>query len=146
MGIAKSILREVEGLNPSDHLVGERRRDRRLWICRADRAGFTISRSLLARWRSGRFLKILVQLCEQGRRKKFHQSHRQGAGKVVIVRLASLDIGGNDTEVPLADIKNESRRPIGSTRRDNTAGTVERLKAVIARSGLATDRNDITIG
>ena len=76
------------------------------------------------------------------RGEKFHRRHRQAAGEVIVVRLASLHVGGDHAEVALADVKNKGRGAVGRARSDDGAGAVEGFEAVVAGAGLAADGDD----
>src|SRR5512141_643738 len=60
--------------------------------------------------------------------------------------LLSLDEGGNDAVVSLADEKHKGRRAVGGARTDHAAAAVERLKSIVAGAGLAADGKHSTVG
>src|SRR5262245_45516976 len=65
---------------------------------------------------------------------------------MIVLRFTPLHIRGDDTEVTIADVENESGGSIRRPRRSYVAPPIEGLNSVVTGTGFSADRNQLAVG
>src|SRR5215475_2904935 len=65
---------------------------------------------------------------------------------MIVLSFTPLHIRGDDTEVVIVDVENESGGSIGCPRRSYVAPSIEGLNSVVTGTGFSADRDQLAVG
>ena len=65
---------------------------------------------------------------------------------MILLSFAALNVGGDDAEITIADVENESGGSIGRPRRGDSAPSIKGLNPVVTRTRFSSHREQFPVG